>query len=105
MATVYQNGAYGATGGYVYVPEVSTTVTTASNAITSSYYSSALSWGNVGTVADSKVAQALFTLKPAIKKKYKGDTAKFISDLLDAADRKRKVDAFDRIDRLLDIEE
>lgn len=101
MATVYQNGAYGATGGYVYVPEVWSTVT---NSITSSY-SSALSWGNVGTVADSKVAQALFTLKPAIKKKYKGDTAKFISDLLDAADRKRKVDAFDRIDRLLDIEE
>lgn len=54
--------------------------------------------------SDVDVIDALFTLKPRLKKKYKGNREAFRKDLLAAAEHKREIDAVLKLDDLLGIE-
>lgn len=67
------------------------------------YARQSLSWG-AKKEDDVDVIDALFALKPRLKKKYKGDREAFRKDLIDAAEFKRQARAIDKLDDLLEIE-
>lgn len=71
---------------------------------TPSYARANLSWGGNVSSADDSLIEALFTLKPRLRKKYKGDTEKFRTDLLDAAQQRKEEDATRKLSDLLGIE-
>ena len=115
MVTIYPTGNDNyATGGYIYTGGVLTTTSantivpyennygyglTASTPITAKTLNAIeSSFGKKETVYTSDViAEALFTLKPKLKKKYKGDKAKFLEDLMWAAQHRKEEDAVEKI--------
>lgn len=61
------------------------------------YERKTLTWeGSLGT-EEGKVIEALFALKPKLKKRFKGDKAEFKKALLAAAEEKYALDALDKL--------
>lgn len=121
MATIYPTNNY-ATGGYIYTTtnnSITPYMTDVNTALTYDYnaaYNQAIVTNNTATATAKKlneiessfgkgamsyssdtIAEALFTLKPKLKKKYKGDKAKFLEDLMWAAQRAKENQAAEKI--------